>query len=121
MNGRTRQLLGLLAEPGVGTILKACAEAEQTLNDLQQRTGASKTVLKEKTRLLVAFSLLETASSQVHNGRPAASWRAVNVEELVTLEEHIDAFAKALSRATERMVDQPSAQRNLRVVDGEAG
>ena len=110
-------MLHLLSDPTVAAILSACAEREQTNKDLEERTGAKSTPVKYKLELLEAYGLLRRGPLHQRQGRPAASWRAASTTELAAFERRADAFAKALARSVEQMVDESSATSQLRVVD----
>lgn len=109
--------MGLLADPTVAGTLAACAGQDRTSKELEALTGAKPAGLKHKVDLLEAYGLLQRGPIHQRKGRPAASWRAASSAELAAFERHATAFAKALARATERMVDEPAGVVRLRLAD----
>ena len=116
MNSRTRRILGLLSDPAVAQALEACGKERQSAGDLGRLTGATATAMKQKAELLEAFGLLRAGPTLLSGGRPAASWEAASTDELHTFARQADAFANALARSTERLIDEPQDQRRLRVI-----
>jgi predicted ArsR family transcriptional regulator len=116
MQPRTRRILGLLSDSAVALALEACAQSTQTAKDLGELTGATPTSMKQKAELLEAYGLLEAGPTLLSGGRPAASWKAASSKELRDFSRQADAFAKALARSTERMLDEPEGAQHLRIV-----
>jgi hypothetical protein len=112
-------MISLLGDPLTDAILQSCRGQHRTLRDLREATGGSSTVLKERLGLLTAYGLVAEGPVVQGEGRPASSWLAYAVDELETFVEQADAFALALVKATERMLEEADAppRTRLRAVD----